>query len=75
MKLHSVEVKRFEQQRMGFGYNWFALVLLNGHAYTMIRQGNLGLWAFIDRSQLSREDQRYLDDVVNEELRRHKEAQ
>lgn len=73
MKLTSVEVKRFEQIRQPFGYNWFALVLVNGTAYTAVRQGNSGFWAFQARPQLSRDDQKYFDDVLNEELRRHKE--
>ena len=75
MKITSLEVKKFEQVQMGFGYNWFALALINDQVVTLMKQGGLDLWAFKGRESLSREDESYLDDVLNEELRIHIEYQ
>lgn len=69
LKIESLEVKKIGKMQHVLGFNWVALIVLNGEAYTAIRQGGLGIWAFADRSKFDRKDLDYLDETCNEELR------
>lgn len=65
----TIEVKKFARIDTPFGHNWAALVIVNGEVCTAIKQGGgLNFWAFKSRSKLSRSDQQYVDDIINEEL-------
>lgn len=65
----NLEVKKFVRVETAFGYNWSALIIVNDRVYTAIRQGGgLNFWAFLDRQKFSREDQKYIDEILDEEL-------
>lgn len=65
-----LEVKKFVLVETPFGHYWSALIIVNDRVYTAIRQGNgLNFWAFLDRQKFCREDQKYIDEILDEEMR------